>query len=63
MNKGSPFQVRYFLLANTHPLDFYMRVRDKKECSMQVKKNHASGSETCVYSWYAGPHGSKQCVP
>ncbi len=22
MNKGSPFQVRYFLLANTHLLDY-----------------------------------------
>ncbi len=34
INKGSPFQVRYFL-ANTPPLDFYVCVY--KEFSVQFK--------------------------
>jgi hypothetical protein len=27
---------------------------------MQLKINHTLGSESCVYSWYSGPHGSEQ---
>ncbi len=31
-----------------------------KKCSLRrTKINQASGSETCVYSWYTSPHGSK----
>jgi hypothetical protein len=33
-----------------------------KKSSVQVKINHVSGSESCVYSWYITPHGSKQFI-
>ncbi len=38
-------------------------MQNKKVFSVQVKKNHASRSGSCVYSWYTGPHGSKQREP
>jgi hypothetical protein len=48
MSKGSLFRVRYFLLANTHLLDFFMCVQNKPESLCRLKINHMSGSETCV---------------
>ncbi len=38
MNKGLPFQVRYFCLKNMHPPDFFV-CANKKEFSVKVKNN------------------------
>jgi hypothetical protein len=32
----------------------------KLDSLCRLKINHASGSETYIYSWYTGPHGSEQ---
>jgi hypothetical protein len=60
MSKGSPFQVKFIPLENMHLLDFCMCAQNKKESLCRLKINRASGSKTCVYSWYTGPHGSEQ---
>ncbi len=38
--------------------NMYLCMLDKKDSLFRLKINHASESETCVYSWYTGPHGS-----
>ncbi len=44
-----------------HALGFIAYVcRIKKSCLCRLKINHMLGFESCVYSWYTGPHGSEQ---
>jgi hypothetical protein len=53
--------VSFFLLVNSkHTPAETCVFRIKKNSLCRLKKNHPSGSETCIYSWYTGPHGSKQ---
>jgi hypothetical protein len=62
MSKGLPFQARYFPFSKIHPHLIFMCECRIKKSSLLLKINHAFGSETCVYSWYTSPHGSKQLL-
>jgi hypothetical protein len=61
MNKGWPFQVRTFSFKRIciRLNIIYVCVQKKKSSLCKLKINYASGSESCVYSWYTGPHASK----
>jgi hypothetical protein len=56
MNKGSPFQVSYFLSANTRLLNF-LCVQDKQEFSVLVKNIKCVGIRNMHTT---GPQGSEQ---
>jgi hypothetical protein len=36
--------------------------KTKKNSLCRFKIKHASGLNTCIYSWYTGPHGSEQVI-
>jgi hypothetical protein len=51
-----PFkQIHTFLI-----LCIYSMCGIKKSYLCRLKINHTSGSKSCIYSWYTGPHGSEQ---
>jgi hypothetical protein len=67
MNKGPPFQVKVFIFflylskyAST--FNFVVCARIKKSSLCRLKINLALGSESYVYSWYTGLHGSEQYI-
>jgi hypothetical protein len=62
MNRGTPFQVGNFSLSITHPLLFHVVCVMKKGSLCRLKINHELGSESCIFSWYTGLHGSKHLI-
>jgi hypothetical protein len=56
------FPSKILSFSNYGPGWFFMCVQKKKSSLCRLKINHTSGSETCVYSWYAGSHGSEQLL-
>jgi hypothetical protein len=58
--QGTAFPREFFLsfysLNVAHPLSYFARYTNKKGSLCRLKINHASGSKSCVYSWYTGLH-------
>jgi hypothetical protein len=54
------FSFFLFFMNCAPPLIFVLCTLNKKGSLCRLKINHASGSESCVYSWYTGLHGSKK---
>jgi hypothetical protein len=60
--KGAAFTSKLFPFSKyqirTRLILYVFRIKKSSLCRLKI--NHMSESETCVYSWYTGPHGSEQ---
>ncbi len=54
------FLLSFLSLNKNAPARDCLCVQNKKNSMCRLKINHASGSESCIYSWYTNPHGSEQ---